>query len=65
MPPKRPPVPVAVAAAPTTRRDSVARREDSTRAALRNRRASEVWFRVQETAFDWGLNRVPSGPKPP
>lgn len=64
VPPKRPPATIT-AKIGTTAADSAARRDDSIRVANRNRRAQEVWFRVQETPFDWRLNsqRAVSGKK--
>lgn len=62
LPSKRPPTRVAVVTPPDTKGDSAARREDSIRVAARNRRAQEVFFRVRETSFNWGLNIQPAAP---
>lgn len=56
LPRKQSPAPPTPVRTGTTAIDSAARREDSIRVAARNRRAREVWFRVQETGFDWRLN---------
>ncbi|MBC8089443.1 MAG: DUF547 domain-containing protein [Phycisphaerae bacterium] len=55
LPAKRAPAPAVTVTAPVTG-DSVARLQDSIRVAARNRRALEVYFRVKETPYDWGLN---------
>lgn len=56
VPAKRPPARVAVVRPPTSTADSAARREDSIRVAARNRRSQEIYFRIKETPFNWGLN---------
>lgn len=53
--PKKP-KPTPPSPADTPARDSVTRRADSIRTAERERRSREVWFRVSETPFNWGLN---------